>query len=193
MSDKKRYFFGSGICFECRNCGFCCTGSSGTIYVNQNEILEIAKFLDMDINKFKEEFLYPFRDSFSIKEKDNYACIFYENGCSIYSVRPNQCRTYPFWIKNMRSESNWENEKKQCPGIGKGKLYSQKEILDILEESEIWPSFSFLFWFANSRYESKWFLTLFLSLCLGTKEYTAFLLALIMFLLFQEKDSRMNL
>ena len=91
----------------------------------------------MDIDKFKGEFLYPFRDSFSIKEKDNYKCVFYENGCSIYSVRPNQCQTYPFWIKNMRSEANWENEKKQCMGIGKGKLYSEKEILDILEKSEI--------------------------------------------------------
>ena len=85
----------------------------------------------MDVDKFKQDFLYPFRDSFSIKEKENYECVFYNNGCSIYSVRPNQCKTYPFWVKNMRNEKIWEAEKKLCPGIGKGKLYTEKEILDI--------------------------------------------------------------
>ena len=138
MSDRKiKYFFSSGIRFECRNCGFCCTDSSGTIYVDSDEIKKIAKYLKISEDKFKEEYLFPFRDSFSIKEKENYECIFYDNGCSIYTVRPNQCRTYPFWIKNMRNKDAWESEKKQCPGIGSGRLYTEEEILDILEKSKI--------------------------------------------------------
>ncbi len=46
-------------------------------------------------------------------------CIFLENKkCSIYSVRPTQCRTYPFWPSIM-SESEWNLESKLCEGINK--------------------------------------------------------------------------
>ena len=134
---KKRYFFSSGIHFECQQCGFCCTGSSGTIFVSSEEIKEIAKFLKIAEKDFIENYLYPFRNSYSIKEKENGDCLFYEKGCKIYPVRPGQCRTYPFWIKNLRNEKNWELTKKECPGIGKGKLYTEEEILDILGKSEI--------------------------------------------------------
>ena len=136
MKDRK-YFFSEGIRFECQQCGFCCTGSSGTIFVSANDIKEIAKFLKIAEEDFIKKYLYPFKNSYSIKEKENGDCLFYENGCKIYPVRPNQCRTYPFWVKNLRNEKNWERTKKECIGIGKGKLYTEEEILDILEKSEI--------------------------------------------------------
>ncbi|GAB6886834.1 YkgJ family cysteine cluster protein [Desulfothermus okinawensis JCM 13304] len=136
--DLKRYFFANGIRFKCQQCGKCCTGEPGTVYVTEEEIKKISDFLNIDTKKFKKDFLYPFRDSYSIKELKNGNCVFYKDkSCAIYPVRPMQCRTYPFWLKNLRNEKNWKEIERQCPGIGKGKLFTVEEIIDIISKSPI--------------------------------------------------------
>ena len=56
--------------------------------------------------------------------------------CSVYKARPAQCRTCPFWAENM-TPLKWENDvASYCPGIGKGRLYTSREIDDILKEQE---------------------------------------------------------
>ena len=93
----------------------------------------------------KEEFLslytrdvdYGLYYLVSLKEKDNYDCIFLgENGCSIYEGRPLQCRTYPFWPSIVESRGNWESEKNSCPGIGKGTVVDKKTILEMLDKTK---------------------------------------------------------
>ena len=64
----------------------------------------------------------------SLVEKPNLDCVFWDNGCTIYPVRPTQCRTYPFWPENVESKEEWEAEDERCPGIGKGRRYSREEI-----------------------------------------------------------------
>jgi Fe-S-cluster containining protein len=63
-------------------------------------------------------------------------CIFLrkQNGrkkCIIYSVRPNQCRTWPFWPANLRTPDDWQRTAKKCPGVNTGKFYSLQEIENI--------------------------------------------------------------
>lgn len=132
---NRKYFFDKGICFECTNCGSCCTGEPGIIYVNEEEISVIAEFVDVQREIFVQRCLYPFQDSYSIQESADGRCIFYENGCAIYPVRPMQCRTFPFWFQNMRSEQSFEEVTLRCPGIGKGPLYSKETILECIGQS----------------------------------------------------------
>jgi len=132
---ERSYFFDEGIFFSCLNCGACCTGNSGTIYLTEEEISAIADFLQISVSECKEKYLFPFRDSYSVKEKENGDCIFYHTGCKIQTVKPNQCSSYPFWLENLRSNYKWKQTKASCPGIGKGKLYSKEEILAIVEKS----------------------------------------------------------
>ncbi len=102
----------------CKNCeGNCCIGESGYIWVTPKEIEEIANFLKIDTEEFKKRFLIKVGYKYSIKErpyKDGFACIFFDKGCTIYPVRPKQCRTYPFWdyFKTHTGELI-----KECPGI----------------------------------------------------------------------------
>lgn len=105
----------------CETCGGrCCNGESGNIWVNIREIEAIALALTMDTGDFIETYLRKIDYKFSIKElksKDNYACVFYDetkNGCTIYDVRPEQCRTFPFWpyYKDKPEEAAAE-----CPGV----------------------------------------------------------------------------
>jgi len=102
----------------CKTCeGNCCIGESGYIWVSPKEIEEISKFLNIDTEFFKQNFLIKVGYKYSIKErpyKNGFACIFFNNGCTIYPVRPKQCRTFPFWDYY---KDKIEELKKECPGI----------------------------------------------------------------------------
>lgn len=135
VSDRITYFFDSGLRFSCQQCGECCTGEPGTIYVTSLEITSIADFLHLSIQDFTNQALYPYRDSYTIKERPDGACLFYDTGCIIYPVRPAQCRSFPFWLQTLRSPYAWKQTAKTCPGIGYGRLFSREEILAVLESS----------------------------------------------------------
>ena len=66
----------------------------------------------------------------TLREKANGDCVFYDRGqgCTIYSVRPRQCRTWPFWESNVATPEAWEETCKVCPGSGQGDLISEEEI-----------------------------------------------------------------
>ncbi|MGA1826356.1 MAG: YkgJ family cysteine cluster protein [bacterium] len=132
---NRPHFFEQGLHFQCQRCGVCCTGEPGIVYVNHAEVIRISHFLDLEQETFIKHYLYPFRDSYSIREDPKGNCYFYNNGCAIYSVRPAQCKTYPFWFHNLQSKESWRNVAKECPGVGKGRLYKKEEILSLLESS----------------------------------------------------------
>ncbi|MDD2388328.1 MAG: YkgJ family cysteine cluster protein [Desulfobacterales bacterium] len=133
--NQRPYFFDHGLYFQCRQCGGCCTGSPGIIYVEPAEIACIARFLKLPEPDFISDYLYPCRQSYSIREHADGRCFFYENGCRIYPVRPRQCKTFPFWFRNLRSEQTWKAVSRQCPGIGGGRFFSKQEIIEIIDWS----------------------------------------------------------
>ncbi len=124
------YFFDKGIRFGCLRCGGCCNGEPGVIYVAKDEITRIARYTDIEEDIFVDRCLYLMEKSYSIRETDDGRCIFYENGCSIYPVRPLQCSTFPFWFQNLRSPDAWESARLRCPGIGRGPLFKKEAILE---------------------------------------------------------------
>lgn len=116
--DGFSYSFDATKCLTCK--GNCCIGESGYIWINQNEAFEISKFLNLSFDLFCEKFTYKVKYKMSLKEKkyySGYACVFFDfekRQCSIYDVRPSQCRSFPFWdyYKNNVSEVIEE-----CPAI----------------------------------------------------------------------------
>jgi len=135
LSYNHAYFFDSGIRFECQRCGVCCTGDPGTIYVDHLEISYIAEYLGIPVSLFIEKYLYPFRNNYSIREHPDGRCFFYDKGCNIYPVRPHQCRSFPFWLENLRSEAEWQKVSSTCPGIGHGQLFTKEQILEIVQST----------------------------------------------------------
>lgn len=106
----------------CEACGgACCTGKSGYIWARYPEIEQMATFLDLSVEEFATMYLKKVKHRYSLVEKqldaDNFACIFFdekEKKCTIYSVRPRQCRTFPFW---ETFKKNIKEVKDECPGI----------------------------------------------------------------------------
>jgi len=105
----------------CKQCeGRCCNGESGNIFVNRDEVEAISRFLRIEASRFTAEYLRKVSYQYSLKEikaDDNYACVFFDNkknGCAIYPVRPDQCRTFPFWdyYKDKPGELS-----RECPGV----------------------------------------------------------------------------
>jgi hypothetical protein len=66
----------------------------------------------------------------SLREKGNGDCVFYDRvkGCTVYPVRPDQCRTWPFWESNVVTPEEWQRTCEICPGAGKGDLIPAEEI-----------------------------------------------------------------
>lgn len=133
LSINRDYFFSEGIRFFCQQCGHCCTGDPGLIRVTEKEINLIAQFLKIEIQQFMNQYIRPIESGFTICEDDKGSCLFYQKGCTIYSARPEQCKTFPFWFKNIRSSEQWKKISQICPGIGSGHLYPQNKILSYVE------------------------------------------------------------
>ena len=132
---SRRHFFADGIRFRCTDCGACCTGAAGKVEVTDTEIARIATFLNMDESSFRTRYVRQVDGRGSLTERSNGDCdLFVDGRCSIHPVKPAQCRLYPFWVHNMRSEQAWERTCAECPGIGEGRFYPEEEILELLDE-----------------------------------------------------------
>ena len=121
--------------FECQpDCVNCCTISDGFVFLTESEAVRIADFLELSEDEFLTHFTRAFDDQLVLVDNSDDRCIFLEgNKCSIYEVRPMQCRTYPFWSQNLKTQNRWHIVSQECPGIGKGSIYSVADIEQILK------------------------------------------------------------
>lgn len=112
------YGFNENACQKCG--GKCCTGESGNIFANKEELKALREHLQLDEKEFALKYLKKvgFRMSFKeVEFEDGFACIFFDKekrNCSIYDFRPMQCRTFPFW---EYFKTHQEELKKECIGI----------------------------------------------------------------------------
>jgi len=91
----------------------------------------------MSNRAFRGIYTRSVRGDTSLREKENYECIFYDQkkGCTVYLRRPRQCRTWPFWAAVVDSPERWEEEARDCPGMNHGELRSVEFIeLTILDD-----------------------------------------------------------
>jgi Fe-S-cluster containining protein len=127
MSDP---WYQSGLRFTCTQCGDCCTGAPGFVWVEDAEVAAIAEYLGDPIEEVRGLTTRWTARGRTLREKANGDCVFYEKGkgCTIYPVRPAQCRTWPFWESNVASPETWRQTCEVCPGSGRGELIPAEEI-----------------------------------------------------------------
>ncbi len=126
-------FYEDGLRFTCRQCSHCCKDEPGYVFLSEQEMTSIAGHLSISEDEFIQEYCKTVNmgtfSMISIRERKNNDCIFLsEAGCTIYPVRPVQCRSYPFWASLVDSEEDWEREAGECPGMNEGELHSREEI-----------------------------------------------------------------
>ena len=110
--------FDPDACGDCPS--RCCRGESGRVWVSQQEISRICIFLEMNAVDFIRDCLRQENNRRSIRERftgHDFECIFLKgtrHKCSIYEVRPMQCRRFPFWDYFKKHK---DQALKECPGI----------------------------------------------------------------------------
>ena len=129
MSDD--VWYRDGLRFECSQCGHCCTGEPGFVWVNDEEVAAIAAAVGEPIDEFLAMRTRKAKGKRTLREKANGDCVFWDTrkGCTVYAVRPRQCRTWPFWESNVETPESWAETTKICPGSGEGTLIGIDEIL----------------------------------------------------------------
>lgn len=94
---------------RCERCpGTCCNikGEEGYVWITEEEILRVSQYLGHAPEVIER------KRGFSLRTYPKKGCHYLRDGkCSIYPVRPSQCRTFPFWshLKNK--------DIRHCPGI----------------------------------------------------------------------------
>ena len=144
----KNKWYACGLNFECIGCGNCCAGpEEGYIWISKTEIEFLAEHLGESVDAVRQKYLKKYgRRSSIVEDRKTKDCIFLTpeqggcRGCAVYSVRPNQCRTWPFWDGNLSDPDAWNWAAVRCPGINKGRFYSFEEIEQIRTQNQWWSN-----------------------------------------------------
>ena len=124
------------ICQE--GCSNCCKVSGGFVLIRDIDLKRIPKYLKISEAEFIKKYTKEDGKHVHLIDKNDTDCVFLEdNKCTIYPVRPLQCRTFPFWPQNLKTEKRWHIIEEECPGIGEGKEYSRIEIEGIFKGKSV--------------------------------------------------------
>src|SRR5262249_53456295 len=136
-------WYAGGLRFTCTQCGNCCSGAPGHVWVSPQEIAAIAARLGMSVAEFEGSHTRSVGSRKSLLEHENGDCellVRREDGkteWSIHPVRPLQCRTWPFWDSNLRSERAWNTAARFCPGMNSGQHHPLTVIQAALRENAL--------------------------------------------------------
>jgi uncharacterized protein len=133
-------WYRKGLSFKCVQCGACCSGEPGYVWVSAEEQRQIAKALGMKDGKLTSKHVRRVGFRYSLTEKANGDCIFLKRngktaGCAIYDARPRQCCTWPFWGYNLKSPEHWAAAAEMCPGMNQGEFYDAGRIDEISHQN----------------------------------------------------------
>ncbi|MDG2335100.1 MAG: YkgJ family cysteine cluster protein [Myxococcota bacterium] len=130
-------WYASGLEFECSQCGRCCTGEPGTVFVTEEEIQGLAGETGLTPEDFRARYtrVLGARETV-LGEREDGSCVLHggARGCLVYGARPRQCVSYPFWRKVVASRERWQAEAQNCPGIGQGTLRTPAEIANFADD-----------------------------------------------------------
>src|SRR5262245_11060880 len=105
-------WYRDGLRFTCTQCGDCCSGSPGFVWVTDIEIEALAALVTSgDVVAFEDQYVRRVGARKSLKEFPNGDCVFLDEKtrrCTVYAARPAQCKTWPFWDSNLKTERDWE-------------------------------------------------------------------------------------
>jgi uncharacterized protein len=155
-------WYAEGLNFTCTQCGNCCTGGPGFVWISREEIIRLAEYLKISPEQTVEQYCRKVDGQWSLKEfrnpAGNYDCVFLKEDqvsvpgakgaksvmatrrrCTIYDVRPLQCRTWPFWPENLWDRKTWDHAAKRCHGMNAGSRHFSRERIEQLRDSKDWP------------------------------------------------------
>lgn len=115
----KETWFEKGLRFKCTECGGCCTGPDGYVFLGKGDIDALKDHFSLSFKDFVKKYTRKVDEKLALIDQNAEGdCIFLkDNQCTVYAARPVQCRTFPWWLHNLETPEDWENAAKTCEGI----------------------------------------------------------------------------
>lgn len=117
--------------FKCQQSGNCCR-REGYVYVTPQEMSDMAKFLGVALAEFQKKYVIR-EEGWSLISSPTHrdGCFLNQsNQCSIYPVRPKECKTYPNWESIWQTKEGVLAELAMCPGLKKAFVAYQSTLTD---------------------------------------------------------------
>lgn len=133
-------WYKDGLKFTCTQCGDCCSGAPGYVWIDEQELANLADAMQIEVETFRDRFTRRVGTRTSLVEYPDGDCILLDpetRKCLAYHGRPIQCRTWPFWKSNLRSEADWQGVCEVCPGAGQGRLYTLGQIEEAKKQKNV--------------------------------------------------------
>eukprot|EP01039_Chlorochromonas_danica_P006228 gene6228-6867_t len=135
-------YWSNGLHFQCTGCGRCCL-NEGEVWFDSNEFTDLVDILHLPIEDVLTIYTDEIRNDWVRLKSKNLTftspsgnkeviegCIFLssddQKSCTIYSQRPIQCRTYPYWPSLLSNQQQWIEES-VVPDDLPGKHWSRTE------------------------------------------------------------------
>jgi uncharacterized protein len=125
---------------------------SNLIYLTGEDIEKISRATGLDPSDFVDT-LYKYEGKFVrvedsgkmvildfqvMKRKADSTCVFYDNGCTIYSIRPKACHLFPFRVEEQTTAQGDIilniSCNKSCQGMEKGKIANKKSLEKLVSD-----------------------------------------------------------
>lgn len=127
-------WYRAGLRFACSRCGHCCSGKGSVVVVTAREVEALARATASTPDEFRARHTRESLEDTVLLDREDGACEWLDRGadgstaCRVQSAKPDQCRTYPFWPRIVRTAEAWDDEARRCRGIGQGDVVPADEI-----------------------------------------------------------------
>jgi Fe-S-cluster containining protein len=104
------------------------------VVVTEREVEALARHAGVTPQEFRERHTKQSMEDTVLVDRDDGSCEWLERhpdgttGCRVQAAKPDQCASYPFWPRVLRSRAAWDDEGRKCRGIGRGEPVPADEI-----------------------------------------------------------------
>lgn len=124
-------WYRDGLRFCCTSCGRCCTGSQGYVWISVAEATALAEHFSLALDDFGRRYLRRVGMRLALVDGADGACVLLQGKlCSVYELRPSQCRSFPWWPSVLASPQDWRRTALDCEGISDAAPLVAAEVID---------------------------------------------------------------
>jgi len=91
------------------------------VYLSRNDVERLAQHANLTVPQYLKKDCTTTLDGRYVlrSNQSDGICIYLDENkqCTIYEVRPQQCKAFPWWAENLRSQRSWKQVKASCPGL----------------------------------------------------------------------------